>query len=168
MKAVVLDTSAFIQGYNFTDPATEHYTVPLVRSEIRDEIALIRFESALSSGRIVVVTPTEASVRRLEEEARSFGESKALSETDKQLLALAVDLKLQGREPTVVSDDFSVQNTAKKLGVAYSGRAYRITKELRWVIYCPGCKRRFAEPQEDGVCPICGTELKRKPEKPRT
>jgi rRNA maturation endonuclease Nob1 len=38
-----------------------------------------------------------------------------------------------------------------------------IQRRFEWTIYCPGCRRVFEEPQRGGVCPICGTQLKRKP-----
>jgi hypothetical protein len=55
-------------------------------------------------------------------------------------------------------------NMASRLGLRFTSQATRgIKRVLDWSIYCPGCRRGFNLPQEDNVCPLCGTELKRKP-----
>ncbi|MBN2336106.1 hypothetical protein JXL21_11150 [Candidatus Bathyarchaeota archaeon] len=162
MGALVLDTSAFIQG--FDPPGESLYTVPLVEAELGDALTLIRLRSAVAAGRLIVAEPEESYTDRLEAETLGMGESLALSETDKQVLALGLQLSERGLEPTVVSDDYSVQNMAEALGLRHRGLATPgIKRQLRWVLYCPGCRREFGGPQPDGVCPVCGTELKRKP-----
>ena len=163
MRHVILDTSAFIQGYNLSTDE-EYYTVPEVLGEIREELGRLRYEGARGSGRLREISPEEPWVEEIEEKARASGENHKLSATDKRLLALGLQLKAGGREPTVVSDDYSVQNMASRLGFRFVSQATRgIKKVLTWTIYCPGCRRAFDSPQEDDVCPVCGTELKRKP-----
>ncbi len=165
MRHVILDTSAFIQGYNLSTDE-EYYTVPEVLDEIRGELGRLRYEGARSSGKLRETSPGEPWVREVEERARASGETHKLSATDKKLLALGLQLKAQGKEPTVVSDDYSVQNMASRLGFRFVSQATRgIKKVLTWTIYCPGCRRTFDSPQEDDVCPVCGTGLKRKPKR---
>ncbi len=163
MRHIILDTSAFIQGYNLSADE-EYYTVPDVLDEIREEFGRLRYEGARSSGRLKELTPEKKWSMELEVKAKSSGESHKLSLTDKQLLALGLQLKADGKEPIVVSDDYSVQNMASKLGFRFVAQATKgIKKVLNWSIYCPGCRMVFDSPQEDNVCPVCGTELKRKP-----
>ena len=70
---------------------------------------------------------------------------------------------------TVISDDYAVQNLSDELGIKHKGLITRgIKKRFQWVHYCPGCWKYFDGPQEDNVCPICGTEVKRKPGKKNT
>ena len=158
----MLDASAFIQGYNL-DAGEEQFTVPEVHAEVSDEIARLRYEGAVASGRLAEISPGKESIKRIETEVRRLGETK-LSPTDRQLLALALQLREEGLDPVVVSDDYSVQNTASKLGLGFRSRGARgISKRLSWVTYCPGCRRTYELEQEGNVCPICGTELKRKP-----
>ena len=163
MRCIILDTSAFIQGYNLS-PEEDYCTVPEVLGEIREELGRMRYEGARSSGRLRETQPEEKWVAEIEKKATLSGESHKLSDTDKRLLALGLQLKSQGNTPSIVSDDYSVQNMASRLGLRYAAQATRgIKRVYEWVIYCPGCRRKFESPQEDNVCPICGTELKRKP-----
>ena len=163
MRRVILDTSAFIQGYNLS-PEEDYYTVLEVLGEIREELGRMRYEGARSSGRLRETQPEERWVAEIEAKATLSGEAHKLSDTDKRLLALGLQLKSQGDAPTIVSDDYSVQNMASRLGLRFAAQATRgIKRVYEWVIYCPGCRRKFDSPQEDNVCPVCGTELKRKP-----
>jgi UPF0271 protein len=168
-KAIVLDTSALIMGYETAEVEAEHYTVPSVREEIhRDDIRKLRLDSAINSGRITVRSPDPKYRGETQRVIGEMGESDALSEADAELLALGAQLKGEGWETTVVSDDYSVQNVASELGLGFKGLATQgIKRQFRWETYCPGCRRTFEEPQEDGVCPICGTDLKRRPSRKR-
>lgn len=162
MAVLVLDTSAFIQGL---DPVGgEMYTVPLVEGELRDEIALTRLRSSVAAGKLAVVEPEGRYVDLLEERTLEMGESQALSATDKQVLSLGLQLKEGGLDPVIVSDDYSVQNVAEALGLRHRGLATPgIRRRFTWTLYCPGCRREYGEPQPDGMCPVCGTPLRRKP-----
>jgi len=168
-KAIVLDTSALIMGYEAAEVEAEHYTVPSVRGEIqRDDIRKLRLDSAIDAGRITVKSPDLKYRAEAERIIGELGEADALSEADAELLALGAQLKGEGWETTVVSDDYSVQNVASELGLGFKGLATQgIKRQFKWETYCPGCRRTFEEPQEDGVCPICGTELKRRPSRKR-
>jgi UPF0271 protein len=168
-KAIVLDTSALIMGYEAAEVEAEHYTVPSVREEIqRDDIRKLRLDSAINSGRITVKSPDTKYRDEAQRIIGEMGEADALSEADAELLALGAQLKGEGWETTVVSDDYSVQNVASELGLGFRGLATQgIKRQFKWETYCPGCRRTFEKPQEDGVCPICGTDLKRRPSRKR-
>lgn len=166
MISLVLDSSAFIQGL---DPQNEAaYTVPLVVDELREGFTIARLRSMEAAGRLKVLEPEDRFLGVVEAEARRMGEYKALSATDKQVLALGVQLRDDKLEPVVVSDDYSVQNMADALGLRHRGLATPgIKRRFTWTIYCPGCRREYTEPQSEDVCPVCGTELKRKPVRKR-
>jgi len=166
VKVLILDASAFIMGYEASDNVLHHYTVPSVLEEIRQDLHKIRLESAINDGRITIVTPKRDSIIKVQRIVSMLGEIGALSETDIELLALGLQLKQSDLEPTVVSDDYSVQNVASSMGIGFKGLGTPgITKVFEWVIYCPGCWKRYDKPQPEGICPICGTALKRKPNK---
>jgi UPF0271 protein len=162
LKALVLDSSALIQGFSpGSEPA---YTVDAVLGELRDELTRLRVESQVASGSIKVRGPGKRYVAAVAEEARRRGEDAALSAADAMVLSLALQLRDEGLDPVVVSDDYAVQNMAEHLGLSYRSLAVGgIRRRFRWVIYCPGCRRRFQGPQPDGACPVCGTPLRRKP-----
>lgn len=163
VKAIILDASALIQGYQPVGKH-DHYTVPEVLKEVKDWCAHLKAEGYIESGRIKVESPRSSFVESLENITGRMGESRALSEADKSLLALGLDLEERGFEAIIISDDYSVQNVASKLGLKYTGLATPgIRRRFTWRIYCPGCGRIYENPQEGGKCPVCGTELRRKP-----
>jgi len=169
LRALVLDTSAFIQGFDTNDNETKLYTTPLVLGEIRDEFAKIRVTNWEHTGKLVVQMPNDASLKYIFERARRMGEARTLSETDHSVLALTHQLAEEGKQTTLVSDDYSVQNMADELGLPYKGMNTRgIKRRFQWIHYCPGCRKQYDKPQQDNICPICGTELKRKPGKKTT
>ena len=168
MKALILDTSSFIQGYNSSDQSTSLFTTYLVRGEVREEMARIRLDNWIQTGRITVKSPSEDSLKNVLASSKKLGENKALSDTDHSIIALAYELCME-YDVTVISDDYAVQNLSDELGIKHKGLITRgIRKRFQWVHYCPGCWKYFDGPQEDNVCPICGTETKRKPSKKKT
>ena len=137
--------------------------------EIHDELAKLRYEGARSSGVLRERTPSPESLRRVEQASKGIGESHILSLTDKQILALALDLKTEGKETMIVTEDYSIQNMSQKLEITFQARGTRgIRKEIHWIIYCPGCKKLLIERSgytvlqnqlKNGNCPTCGKEI---------
>jgi UPF0271 protein len=164
LEALILDTSAFIQGYSTDDTKIQLFTVPLVKNEVKNNIAQIRIQSAESSGKLLIIEPKTEFLSKINTMVHNLGESDSLSSTDRSILALALQLSSDGFETTIISDDYSVQNIADKISIKYQSLGVkRIKKQIIWIFYCPGCRRRFNEPQKDSICPICGTPIKRKP-----
>jgi UPF0271 protein len=108
----------------------------------------------LLATRVRVLDPSDRSTKRVEEEARRTGDSRRLSDTDKEVLALALDLGYQ-----LVTDDFSIQNLAAVLGIPYMGQEQRgISRVLEWESRCVGCGKRLPADVEE--CDICGSATK--------
>lgn len=162
---VLLDTSAFIMGYEASDVDAEHYTVSSVREELwNGGLPRLRLDTALRTRKLRMLTPKSQYVAEVETTAVELGEMAALSHTDKELLALGLQLRAEGKKPIVVSDDYSVQNLADRLNLRHRSLATPgIKRRFEWAIYCPGCYQTFRRPQPGGLCPTCGTKLKRKP-----
>lgn len=169
VRILLLDTSAFLMGYEAADVETEHYTVPFVREELREgNLAELRFDSAVRMGRLKVVTPNCEYLSDVRAVSLEMGEAGVLSAADEQLIALGVQLKSKSLAPIIVSDDYSVQNVADRLGLGFRSLATPgIRRRFEWVIYCPGCYKIFSTPQPGKVCPVCGTELRRRPRRKR-
>ena len=167
VRAIVLDTSAFIMGYEAGDINEKQYTVPTVLNELSDDsFPKIRLENAVTTGRLQVCTPNDESIEKVKTILEKMGETTALSETDKQILSLGVQLDMEGYSVVIVSDDYGVQNISNTLGLHFRSLATKgIKKRIEWQIYCPGCRKVFSGPQEDNACPICGTPLKRRPKR---
>jgi len=162
-----LDTSAFLAGLDPFSVNEEQVTVPDVEEEIRtNSITWVRFKAAVENSRITLKRPTEESLKRVEACATALGDTFFLSETDKQLLALALELKTSAREPQVITDDYSIQNVATRLGIEFTSLAtFGIRRVLEWVRYCPACRKEYPANYAQTSCTICGTEIKRKPRK---
>lgn len=166
LKAVILDTSAFIQGFSSSDPDTQLYTTPLVISEINEGIAKIRASNWRHTGKLLIISPSSMSIEHVTTQAKKIGDIKYLSSTDLSLLALTHQLRQDGLTTLLISDDYSVQNLADYIGLTYSGMITQgIKQRFYWIIYCPGCRKQYNNNQQINICPICGTELKRKPGK---
>jgi UPF0271 protein len=163
-KTLVLDTSAFIAGYEPAGDRVELYTVPEVLEELRDTMAKIKAQAALDSGKLRAKSPEKRFIEEVVRIAEEMGDFASLSSTDVSLLALALQLKEPHRDLALVSEDYSVQNIANRLGIKHISLATAgISRRIVWETYCPGCHRTFEKLAPGEACPICGTKLKRKP-----
>jgi endoribonuclease Nob1 len=164
-RIIVLDTSAFLAGFDPFSLSEEQVTVPKVEKEIRkNSIILVRFKTALENGKLKVKAPSEEFLNKVKVSASKVGDSFKLSETDIQLLSLALELKAEGYTPQILTDDYSIQNVATQLGIEFSALAtFGIKRLLEWIRYCPACYREYPANSSSKVCQVCGTELKRKP-----
>src|SRR5208337_3913752 len=164
-RIIVLDTSAFLAGFDPFSLSEEQVTVPKVEEEIRrDSMILVRFKTALENGKLKVKAPSEDFLNKVKSSASKVGDSFKLSETDIQLLSLALELKAEGFTPQIVTDDYSIQNVATQIGIEFSAlTTFGIKRLLEWIRYCPACYREYPADYATRECQVCGTELKRKP-----
>lgn len=164
-KVIVLDTSAFLAGFDPASINERQYTVPGVVKELMgDSMFWVRFRTAVESGKVEVKMPSDVFLSRIKASANVAGDVFYLSETDLQILALSLELKAQGHSPFIATDDYSIQNVADQLGIEFASLAtFGIRFRLEWIRYCPACRRRYSADHKSNTCEICGTELKRKP-----
>jgi UPF0271 protein len=162
-RIIVLDTSAFLAGYDPFAQTDEQVTAPKVEEEIlRNSMIKLRFQTAVESGKVKIKAPAKDTAAK--DQAAKVGDSHKLSETDMQLLSLALELKQQGYTPRIVTDDYSIQNVAKQLGIEFLALAtLGIKRQLEWIRYCPACFKQYPSEAKFKECQVCGTELKRKP-----
>ena len=141
--------------------------MPKVGEEIRtNSMAWVRFNTAVESGKLKIKAPSEEFWNQVKESASKVGDSFFLSETDIQILALALELKAQGYAPQIVTDDYSIQNVATQMGIEFLALAtFGIRRLLEWIRYCPACHREYPANCTFTTCQVCGTELKRKPKR---
>lgn len=157
-KAFILDSSAFLSGYT---PGNEGaYTVGEVIEELRSSRARLRAELSLREGRLKIITPPESS--RLKEVLKETGDVAVLSKTDLRLLSLALHLGEEGFNPVIITDDYSIQNVAKRLGIEYISTAEKgIRRFIKWRSLCRGCGRVYPASYK-GKCSFCGSEVKKR------
>lgn len=161
MRVLVLDTSAFIMGFNPTG-TEDVYSVHRVEDELaQGTMPYLRFRVSRQKGSLVVRDPSDESRKMVENASSNTGEAGFLSEADRDVVALALDLKSEGHDPVVVSDDYGVQNLSEHLKIGYGSLAnIGIVHQFNWIMVCPACHRRYKVPEK--VCRVCGTELKRR------
>jgi len=146
----VLDTSFFFGDF----PAEgDTCTVPSVVDELKDIRAKGNLEKWRARG-LRVQSPTEESKKRVVSAAGTTKDITVLSGTDRDLLALALDLGA-----SLYTDDFAIQNVALVLGVKTVPILQRKARRIHWKYRCSGCGR-YAD--HDGECPVCGAAIKRK------
>lgn len=146
----VLDTSVLLTGRQYEG---ELYTTPGVRRELRRHGSSEETEAFLDL-KVRLASPDPASLAAVDAEADRSGDAVRLSPTDRGLLAVALELGA-----SIVTDDYSIQNVASRLGVPYERIEQRgITETVRWRYRCTGC-RRFLEEWRP-VCPVCGARVR--------
>jgi len=162
---IILDTSAFIAGFEPLSIQNTQYTVPAVRNElIRNTLPWIRFEAAVGNGKLRIKAPTKETIRRVRAVSKKTGDLRFLSEADKQVLALALELQDLGHRLQVVTDDYSIQNVANQVGIKFASlTTIGIRHRFHWMLYCPACRRKYPADYGPKLCRICETKLKRKP-----
>jgi len=127
-------------------------------------LSRLRFEAASERGRLKLLRPEPKFLRDAKMASREVGDVIFLSDADLEILALALQLKSQGYEPSIVTDDYSIQNVADKVNVNFAPLiTFGIKFQLKWLRYCPACRKKYPPDYKFEVCEVCGTRLKRKP-----
>ncbi len=164
-RTIVLDTSAFIAGFDPLSVSERQYSVPAVRKElVSNSMSLMRFNTAVENGRLKIKRPKIFLLKKIKEASKRVGDIRYLSEADMEVLALALELKIEGLDPLIVTDDYSIQNVANEINVKFTSLVtYGIRFRFDWILYCPACHRKYPSDYKFKVCKVCGTDLKRKP-----
>jgi len=164
-RVIVLDTSALVAGLDPFLMNEDQYTVPAVRDEIAENSILgFRLKTAEENGKVKVENPDNTYLKKAKESAKEVGDLFFLSKADLQVLALALELRSRGWNPLIATDDYSIQNVAKQVEIAFSPLAtFGIRRRLQWLRYCPACHKTYTASYKSSKCEVCGTELKRKP-----
>jgi len=87
----ILDSSAFIGGYTPSDE--KNYTIPEVTEELKDLKSRIFLEKSLEEGNLKIINPKREYIEKTEKLAEKSGDILRLSNTDKKIIALTLQLK---------------------------------------------------------------------------
>jgi UPF0271 protein len=146
---LILDTSAL---FSMEDLPHDDFVVPEgVIGELRryKDHRLDRWEDLLR-----VSECTKPSLKKVEDAATKSGDIGRLSDVDLSVIALAVDLN-----GIVLTDDYSIQNVCKIMGIEYRPVGTDGIKKIeKWNYRCNGCGKWYKEKMND--CPICGSSMK--------
>lgn len=164
-RVIVIDTSALIAGFDPFSINDTQYTTPKVTEEItEDTMSWVRFNTAIDSGKVQVKTPKKTFLEQAKVFASAVGDSFLLSETDLQVLGLALELRTDGYSPLIATDDYSIQNVASEMNMQFAPLStFGIRRKLSWVRYCPACHKKYPANYKSQKCQVCGTSMKRKP-----
>ncbi|AWR96552.1 DNA-binding protein [Acidianus sulfidivorans JP7] len=152
MAQIVFDTAGFLAGLE--NSFEKVYTTIEVINEVKDSESSKILDYAMSSGKIIVLSPSMSSLKKVKSILEDMNE-KTLSKTDISVIALALDLS-----PSIVfTDDLSVQNVLFKLHIKYQSVKlnYNITRTKRIRYKCINCNRIFNNYISE--CPYCGGKI---------
>jgi endoribonuclease Nob1 len=160
-KVYVLDASAIIGG--FISKELKNFITATVISEIKDTKSRIKLESAIDDGYITIMEPDPIDIKKVTDVIDKSGDVLRLSTVDINLVALAFKLKRELIDPTVVTDDYSMQNVLKIVGIEYRSILTEGINEIYgWVKVCKGCKKKYPPEYDLDECEICGTRIIKK------
>ncbi|RLF50790.1 MAG: DNA-binding protein [Thermoplasmata archaeon] len=148
----VLDTSAILSGKFFGGKIV---TSPKILKEIKPKGHSWRLFEYMKSIGLELISPPLVDVKKVVEASKKTGDYHNLSDVDIDILALAYHLK-----GILLTDDYSMQNVAKELGIKYMGIVEEGIKEKwKWIYRCKSCGKYYKEYHKE--CPVCGGDLKR-------
>lgn len=157
----ILDASAFINGF---EPVNSfNFTVSEITEEVKDLSSKLRLDSAIEEGKILIREPDEKFISKLDEIIGESGDTLRLSGPDKSLLALALDIYSKHKNIKVLTDDYSMQNVLKIIGIPYDSIITEGIKGVyNWKKVCEGCKKEYSDDYPFDDCEICGSKIFKK------
>lgn len=166
-EVFVLDASGIIGG--FLQEEFPNYTTSQVVMEIKDIKSKLLLQDALENSKITIKEPHLEDIGKVDGVITTSGDLLRLSDADKEVIALAVTLKREGKLPTVVTDDYSIQNVLKIMEMPFKSVLTRgIEDVVGWVKFCRGCKKVYPSNYTQTDCEICGSPISRKRVKKQT
>jgi len=159
-KKYVLDTSAILSGKSLNLIDIKIVTTSSVSNELSPGGQDYQNFQYLKEKGLDILTPSKVSIKKVKKFSLKTGDINRLSDTDIEILALALELKEKNNfNIAILTDDYSIQNIADSLDLKYENiNQAGITKRFKWVYRCRGCGRIFKDSKK--ICPICGTETR--------
>lgn len=152
-RALVLDTSALLAGRPL-GPGEDTVVPAAVLDELKPGGRDRRHLDHLLAAGARLVEADPAFRERVRKEAVAGGDAPRLSPIDVDVLAVALQT---GGE--IATDDYTVQNVARRLGVPTRGVDLKgIAKAFTFRPRCTGCRRFLDAPADE--CPICGSPVR--------
>ena len=157
-KIFIIDASAVLSGKPINLEDAKMVTTPGVSNEFqpggRDYQA---FQFLIEKG-LTIISPSKESIIKINGTSKETGDIERLSDADKELLALSLELSKKN-EAILITDDYSIQNVANSLDIKFESISQRgIKKRFKWSCRCQGCGKKFKENIK--ICPICGSKTK--------
>ena len=168
---LIFDTNIFLLGIDFNVIDGAIYTTPKVIEEVKhkrytnkNRNIINRIQAAIESKKLVLQIPSNRSIQDIETGSKTTGDYRALSIVDKELIALALELKLALKEDVILyTNDYSMQNLCSELSIPFSALIRDgIKTRIIWEVFCPFCNEIKTVEDFGKDCEICGTRLRRR------
>jgi UPF0271 protein len=159
-KIYILDTTAILSGKSIDLDDDKMVSTPGVSKELKPGGKDYRAFQFLIEKGLAIHIPSKESTSRINVTSGETGDKDRLSDADKEILALALDINKDDKKDAIIlSDDYSIQNLAHVLNIRFENISQPgIIKKFKWVYQCSGCGKKFKENIK--TCPICGAWTK--------
>src|SRR5437899_11529060 len=102
-------------GFNPTRPG-EAYTVPAVEDELlRGTMTQLHFHVNKEKGKVILRSPSPRALESVEAVSTKAVGKGHVSQADREVDAIALDLKQDRQDPVIATYDYAVQNMAEHL-----------------------------------------------------
>ncbi len=156
----IVDTSSIFSGKNLIFKKSNIITTPGVSKEITPGGKDYQKFLMLKEIGLKIIKPKKEFIDRTKEQAKKTGDLGRLSDTDIELIALALEYKNKNFNAIILTDDYSIENVADSLNLGYENISQsKISKRFNWIYKCTGCCKKFKE--NINICPICGSKTKK-------
>lgn len=170
----IFDTNIFLTGIDFNLFEGIIYTTPSIIEEVKDHRyieknrnILNKINAAIETNKLKIKFPENIYIEKIKNISKKTGDFKALSDADKELIALTLELIEKSHEKVkMYSNDYSIENVCSELKIPFFP-LYKngIESGITWEIYCPYCKIIYKVEDLNKTCEICGLKLRRRPKK---
>jgi rRNA maturation endonuclease Nob1 len=170
----IFDTNIFLTGIDFNIIEGTIFTTQSIIEELKNNRyieknrnILNKINVAIDTRKLKIKLPKNNYINKINEISKLTGDFNALSDADKGLLAISLELlEVQGEDLRLYSNDYSIENVCSELNIPFSS-LYKdgIESRIIWEIYCPQCKNIHKAKDLNKICEICGSKLRRRPKK---
>jgi UPF0271 protein len=161
MKLYILDASGIINGF-YSKDSLNIMTSSTV-NEIKDINTEMLLNNLINDGFLKIEDVDYSNDKEIDDILMSSGDLMRLSDTDKDIIALALKHDRKGDDVITVTDDYSMQNALKLLNLKFqSVRTKGIQDTIQWKKLCKGCRKEYPADSTLEECDICGSPIIRK------
>ncbi|MFH1588403.1 MAG: hypothetical protein ABIA76_03645 [Candidatus Diapherotrites archaeon] len=151
----VIDAAYLINGLGF-EKGKQFITVPSVLGEFLDLSTKILAENAVNEEKLKIIEPKQEFLDKVN--ASSL--SPRLSNADRELCALALELKKEKKSFKVLTDDYSLQNFLSHNKIKFQPVLMEgIQKEAVFEKQCIQCRKKFSFESGMRECDVCGGKI---------